>query len=300
MEAQSTATLMVYKFVICSFVLMAIAVSEYVYFFFVHDRFCASDPFIDLMDFASLANISVFVLDRKYHGFYLHGKTVHQHSDTSLEIINKNIENERRNLCKARGLLPDQEMFEIFVSVPFRQQYDEIYRDVLQFELSNLNQQRRSSLEIMRQNMGGADPDSDPDQTDNILLSKQLIESSKLLSMFLSDFIEKSCPHLWELREPMGFERFTGPIPNLAMEKHSVFYEDVMCSFKNNLMYIGLQYALVILWVLTLGFVDYIVLRKHNTVISVLITYLVDYVLLQIRAYFGERNVSPRTMSVGV
>merc|ERR1711892_600262 len=94
----------------------------------------------------------------------------------------------------------------------------------------------------------------------------------------------------------MGFERITGPIPNLVMEKNSVFYEDFMCSFKGKLMYIGLQYDLVILWVLTFGFVDNIVLRNNNTVISVLITYLVDYVLVQIRAYFGERNVSRKTM----
>ena len=220
MEAQVVPTSMVYKFVISSFWMMIITVAEYVYFFFVHDRFCSSDPFIDLIDLASLANISIFVLDHKYHGFYLHGKTIHQHSDTSLEIINKNIENERRNLCKSRGLLPDKEMFEIFVSVPFRQQYDEIYRDVLQFELNKMNQQRRPSLPLDPSFNG---MERQTDEANNILLSKQLIESSKLLSMFLSDFIEKSCPHLWELREPMGFERFSGPVPNLTMEKNSLF-----------------------------------------------------------------------------
>merc|ERR1719411_1689646 len=79
------------------------------------------------------------------------------------------------------------------------------------------------------------------ENSENMLLSKQLIESSKTLSMFLCDFIEKSCPHKWDLRELIGFERFFGPLPNLMMEKNSIFYEDVMVEFKSKLMYIGLQ-----------------------------------------------------------
>jgi len=296
-HGQVTPISMVYKFVISSFFVLAISAAEYVYFFFVRDRFCCSDPFIDLIDLASLGNISVFVLDRKYHGFYVHGKTVHQHSDTSLEEINKNIEDERRRLCKARGLLPEQEIFEIFVSHRFRQQYDEIYRDVLQYELTALRQQKRPSLEAMTRSMGNADaPRPSADETDNILLSKQLIASSKLLSMFLSDFIEKSCPHRWELREAMGFERATGPIPNVAMEQNCVFYHDAACRFKHQLMFVGLQYDLVILWLLTIAFVDNIVLSAHNTTVSVLVAYSLDFLLTRTRAFFGERNVSRKTM----
>merc|ERR1740123_1288836 len=99
---------------------------------------------------------------------------------------------------------------------------------------------------------------------ENMLLSKQLIESSKTLSMFLCDFIEKSCPHKWDLRELIGFERFLGPNPNLMMEKNSVFYEDVMVEFKSTLMYIGLQSDLIILSILSFAFIDSVVLSERN------------------------------------
>ena len=290
-DSLTTPTSMVFKFLIASFFFIVIFIGEYLYFFFVNDRFCASDPFIDLIDLASLANISIFVLDRRYHGFYIHGKTIHQHSDTSLEIINENIESERKKLCKSRGLLPDRDTFEIFVSAQFRQQYDEIYRDVLQYELSKMSQQRRVSFDMKREAS-----EATKQETDNILLSKQLIESSKLLSMFLSDFIEKSCPHAWELRELVGFERFFGPMPNLSLEKNCLFYDDLMCKFKSKLMRVGLQYDVAILWILTFCFVDHIVLSTSNTVISILMTYILDSLLVKIRSHFGERNVSRKTM----
>ena len=286
----------VYKFVISTFFFLIIYFCEYLYFFFINDRFFGSDGFIDLIDLSSLANISIFILNSRYHGFYIHGKTIHQHSDTSLEEINKNIENERRNLCKSRGLIPDQDVFEIFVSTQFRQQYDEIYRDVLQFELNKLNQQKRLSFNINPNSNQQQQQQVNTQENYNIILSKQLIESSKLLSMFLCDFIEKSCPHKWEIRDLIGWERFFGPLPNLLMERNSIFYQDIMYKFKTELMYIGLQYHLIILNILTFCFIDFIILTKHNTIISLLITYIIDYILLKIRSYFGEKNVSRKTM----
>jgi len=297
-DSLTTPSSVVFKFVIASFVLLAICAAEFVYFFFVHDRLCASDPFVDLIDLASLANISIFVLDRRLHGFYIHGKTIHQHADTSLEIINANIESERQSLCKSRGLLPDRDTFEIFVSAQFRAQYDEIYRDVLQYELSKRSEPlKRRVFQNEREPQSREHKQNDA-ETDNILLSKQLIASSKLLSMFLRDFIEKSCPHSWELRELIGFERLVGAMPNLSLEKNSLFYDDLMCKFKSQLMFVGLQYDMALLWILTFAFVDLVVLQSRggNTVISVLVTYLLDALLLKIRGHFGERNLSRKTM----
>eukprot|EP00484_Ammonia_sp_Unknown_P026519 CAMPEP_0197030108 /NCGR_PEP_ID=MMETSP1384-20130603/9408_1 /TAXON_ID=29189 /ORGANISM="Ammonia sp." /LENGTH=829 /DNA_ID=CAMNT_0042459391 /DNA_START=606 /DNA_END=3095 /DNA_ORIENTATION=- len=296
----------VYKFVLSAFFLGIIYCVEYLYSFFVHDRFCGSDPYIDLVDLASLANISIFILDLRYHGFYIHGKSVHQHADTSLEEINRNMENERKQLCKSRGLVANKDMFEIWVSTQFRQQYDEIYRDVLQFELNKLSEQApKMPFDLSRfdptnnnNNGTGNNNQQNTQQNEqyNILMSQQLIESSKVLSMFLCDFIEKCCPYKWELREPNGFERVFGPLPDLTTERNSLFYEDVMYRFKSTLMYVGLQYDLIILTILTFCFVDVMVLSEHNSIISILITYIIDYLLLAMRTYLGEKNVSRKTL----
>jgi len=194
--------------------------------------------------------------------------------------------------------LPNKDIFQIFVSTQFRQQYDEIYRDVLQYELKRMNQQRMSSMtNATNRDRVPQSPRAQSTHTnENMLLSKQLIESSKTLSMFLCDFIEKSCPHKWDLRELIGFERFLGPNPNLMMEKNSVFYEDVMVEFKSTLMYIGLQSDLIILSILSFAFIDSVVLSERNSIVSILLTFIIDYSLATVRSYFGERNVSQKTL----
>lgn len=246
----------IFKFVISTFFLMIIYFIKYLYFFFINDRFISSNPFIDLIDLSSLTNISIFILNNRYHGYYIHGKTIHQYSDISLQEIYKNIENEKNNLCKSRGLIPNQDVFEIFVSIQFREKYDEIYRDIYQNN-----------------------------------------DSNKLLSLFLSDFIEKSCPFKYEIKQNLiGFEKFFGPFPNLFIEKKSIFYQDIYYKFKNELMYIGLQYDLIILLILTFTFIDNIILTNNNTIISILITFIIDYILFKIRAYFGEKNISKKSM----
>merc|ERR1712157_8999 len=106
---------------------------------------------------------------------------------------------------------------------------------------------------------------------------------------------EKSCPHKWDLRELIGAERFFGPVPNLMMERNSIFYEDVMLEFKSKLMYIGLQYDLIILSILGFAFIDGILLSEPNSVVSILLTFMLDYALTALRGYFGERNVSQKT-----
>ena len=61
----------------------------------------------DLVDLLGLANVSCFLLDSKYHGYYIHGKTIHECADASLEEINHNLENERvRFVCVLKYMKP--------------------------------------------------------------------------------------------------------------------------------------------------------------------------------------------------
>ena len=51
-------------------------------------------PIFFFVDSLSVANISVLLLDETGHGYYIHGKSVHSHSDTTFDEMNQNFEKE--------------------------------------------------------------------------------------------------------------------------------------------------------------------------------------------------------------
>lgn len=55
-------------------------------------------PIYQLIDTMSLASISVFIFDRKYRAFYVHGRTVHPFADTDFPELNRNLKREEVSL----------------------------------------------------------------------------------------------------------------------------------------------------------------------------------------------------------
>ncbi|KHN84007.1 Meckelin [Toxocara canis] len=86
------------------------------------------DPFHNIIDLCSIANISVLSLTHPLYGYYIHGRSVHGRADTDMLHMNQYLQNERDNLCGQRGLEPGSELQTFAVSLPkaFREQFDEI------------------------------------------------------------------------------------------------------------------------------------------------------------------------------
>lgn len=109
------------------------------------------DYAFQFIDLCCLANISIFILDGRYHGWYLHGKSLHQFADCCMEEMNENIEKEKRDLVQRRGLGQtlnetgiDKDTFEVFLNERFREYYDVNYGDVIGSVFDRHLQQRRA------------------------------------------------------------------------------------------------------------------------------------------------------------
>ncbi|KAF7246323.1 Meckelin, partial [Varanus komodoensis] len=107
---------------------LVIAIIQIVYFSVFYERF-VEDKIRQFVDLCCMSNISVFLLSHRCFGYYIHGRSVHGHSDTNMEEMNMNLKREAENLCSQRGLLPntDGQTFQISVSSKMRQQYDRIH-----------------------------------------------------------------------------------------------------------------------------------------------------------------------------
>lgn len=96
--------------------------------FLLYDRFYRN-KFNQFVDILSISNISLIVLDESRHGYYIHGRSVHATSDTTLEELNNCLQREANDMVPRRGLLDtNQQTFEIFVTHEFRILFDKIYR----------------------------------------------------------------------------------------------------------------------------------------------------------------------------
>ncbi len=113
------------RFAVTTFFLLLIAGTQIIlrkYLLFRYWR----DPLADFVDLCSQTNISVFIVDQKYHAWFIHGKTVHEFADVSLPQLRLNLMRERRNMARPRGLNGDgKDTFEFFLNGHF--QYDSLH-----------------------------------------------------------------------------------------------------------------------------------------------------------------------------
>ena len=59
----------------------------------IHDRHFGHKLY-NFVDMLSMANISFFLLDERFHGFYVHGRSVHPHADTDMQEMSVNLKRE--------------------------------------------------------------------------------------------------------------------------------------------------------------------------------------------------------------
>ncbi|CAG9536684.1 unnamed protein product [Cercopithifilaria johnstoni] len=110
---------------IISSIYLAVSVIQWLLNITVIERFLL-DPFHNLIDLCSISNISVLVLTHPLHGYYIHGRSVHDRADTDMVEMNQCLQRERENLCGTRGLEAGSDLQTYIINLPraFREQFD--------------------------------------------------------------------------------------------------------------------------------------------------------------------------------
>eukprot|EP00002_Diphylleia_rotans_P006005 TRINITY_DN1526_c0_g1_i3.p1 TRINITY_DN1526_c0_g1~~TRINITY_DN1526_c0_g1_i3.p1 ORF type:complete len:900 (-),score=134.68 TRINITY_DN1526_c0_g1_i3:567-3266(-) len=140
-------------------------------------RKLSGDPFDSFLDFMSVCNISLMILDNGHHGYYLHGRSVHNFADTDNQELDEMMKRERENLCGQRGLIPNTELqsFEIFITPQLRQKYDE----ALKFTVKS------AAPTTARQ------PDRGKDKSFDTAHVEPRFKACKAMNIFLTRFVDQ-------------------------------------------------------------------------------------------------------------
>ncbi|XP_033011462.1 meckelin-like isoform X1 [Lacerta agilis] len=257
------------RFGVSAVLWLVIAIIQVIYFSVFYERFI-EDKIRQFVDLCCMSNISVFLLSHRCFGYYIHGRSVHGHSDTNMEEMNMNLKREAENLCSQRGLLPntDGQTFQISISSKMRQQYDRIHETLTrkQGPVRLLN----SSATTFEQS------------------TKAYHTMNKFLGSFI-DHVHKEMDYI--VKDKLLLERILGMEFMEPMEK-SIFYNDEGHSF-SDVLYYGNEATLLIFDMLFFTIVD---MATQSFVLAAVLTYLQQEIFRFIRNTVGQKNLASKTL----
>mmetsp|Transcript_11259 Transcript_11259/g.12736 ORF Transcript_11259/g.12736 Transcript_11259/m.12736 type:complete len:412 (-) Transcript_11259:2-1237(-) len=88
--------------------------------------------FMNFVDLCSVANVSLFIFDEKFHGYYIHGESPGLSSDVTLDALKKILDSEGKGLAKQRGIStknPDLQTFEFYMPYGERKRFDDVFKE---------------------------------------------------------------------------------------------------------------------------------------------------------------------------
>ncbi|XP_069477453.1 meckelin [Ambystoma mexicanum] len=248
---------------------LAIGCIQMLFFAVLYERFM-EDKIRQFVDLCSMSNISLFLLSHKCFGYYIHGRSVHGHSDTNMEEMNMNLKREAENMCSQRGLLPntDIQTFQIAITIKTRLQFDRIH-DTLT---------RRNGYSRFLNSPGTP--------------FEQSTKAYHTMNKFLGSFIDHGHKEMdYIVKEKVLLERILGMEFMEPFDK-SIFYNDESHSFSDVLFY-GNESTLLIFDTLFFSVVD---LASQNFVLAAILTYLQQEIFRFIRITMGQRNLAAKTL----
>ena len=264
-------------------------------------RFLHVHPLRAFVDLCSVSNISLMVLLEPQWGFYIHGESIHAHSDVSMVEFQENLKREAQGLMPARGLGGQEQCqtFEVFIGPALREY---LYLAYMRLSIDNarsLNgdvangvqpaaRQHRRVFEFLLGRPGHSKTFSE--ETINV---KRLINDAFTASVRGAETA---------LMNKFPMHRFFDFPPNILMMNgtfsadHSrpsdLYFLDDFMHYGKFLLF-GIDHDLFIFYTLLYFAIDTSLL---NSYVAMIIVYLVDLVLVQYRRLEGQANMGAKTL----
>ena len=245
---------------------IAIIFIQYIWHFLVYWRFFGN-PFLNFLDLCSNANISVLLMQSINHGHYLHGRSLHSHSDEPMSKLNENLEYEANGLVGDRGLLPNtkEQVFEVFLSQKFRTEF-------------------KNFMNQMQTTVPGVSITANAIQASSVKAASDMNE-------FLKKFFDGSRSDNKFQVQPMSFIhqilRYT-PSPT----EDSILTIEDESSFKN-LLLSGVEWRLAAFYIIMFVAIE---METHSPGIAAFCVFIVDVIFIFAFNFLSKRNLALKSL----
>jgi len=234
-----------------------------------------SDPLDQFVDLCQLSNISTWILDRDFHGFYIHGRSVHPHTDVNMFQMQTNLKDESDAKRPNRGLtqkpMADLQgytdlVFEVYITDAIKKEYSSQFKKMLPH---------------------GGVPSHQNDQKAAEAVSKAHHTINEFLMNDVIDTISSA-----NVQIPTFAHNVLGVPPGRVPPEQPVLLRDNKNLFARVLFY-GIEGDLIILDLLVFIVWDLIFV---DVFIAALLTYVLAHGLMELRCKFGTSNVARKTL----
>ena len=239
---------------------------QYVWHYLIYWRFFGS-PFLNFLDLCSNANISVLLMQSLNHGHYLHGRSLHSHSDEPMAKLNENLEYEANGLVGDRGLLPNtkDQVFEVFLSQKFRA------------EFKNYVNQMQTTVPGVSVFAKAIQPSS--------------VKAAAEMNEFLKKFFDGSRSDNKFQVQPMSFIhqviRYT-PTPT----EDSILTIEPETSFKN-LLFSGIEFRIVVFYIIMFVAIE---METHSPGIAAFCVFITDAIFIYAFNFLSKRTLALKSL----
>ena len=88
--------------------------------------------YMEFEDLCTVANISLFIFDEKFHGYYIHGEWPSNSADVTLDVLKRELDREGDGGKNFRGLVeskPNLQTYEFYIPYSMRKMFDKVFEE---------------------------------------------------------------------------------------------------------------------------------------------------------------------------
>ncbi|EFJ50232.1 hypothetical protein VOLCADRAFT_116951, partial [Volvox carteri f. nagariensis] len=277
-------TSIILRFGVESFFFLVLFLGQYIFKRLLYYPYVAN-PVTQFIDLMYLANISTLIFDDTHSGYYIHGRNLAQHSDTTLRELNQELLKEEEGLTSQRGLinssanpkLADNQLFLMYITESIRKTYDAKMLQLVQ-QATNDSRNRKGIVNTFLRGSGR--------QRDTVLTAYQ--DVTLLFKQMIED-VERN--QATQVTDPTYMQMILQLPPENA-QNNPAFVHDYFSSFTTTI-FIGNEVRLFVYEALFFCAID---MSLRNVALSALLTFIVIRVVAYVRAMVGEDNLSQKTL----
>jgi len=242
-------------------------------------------PIQDFTDLCSISNISIFILDDNYHGYYVHGQSPSGQSEGSAEDLRRFLETESKGIARRRGLDPNDETnlqtYELYIPKTLRDRYNMLYNFHLNKEIAEKSMNNKKAI-------GNK---AIPKGFDYKAIEARRTDLQNYLKFYIEGVVSEASKLI---RDKGAMMRLLGvpPVDLASFEGSPLFFKDPGCGY-SRIIFLGHEFTLIIFDITMYAMWDLIF---SNTFVAIVFAYFTARLFYYFRAQMGEKNLSKKTM----
>ena len=231
------------------------------------------NPYLNFIDLCATSNCSVLIMNTRSQGYYIHGRSVHDHTDVDMEKLNDNMVQESNGNVGLRGLQAssDKQVFHVYLEDDFSYSLNETYSGILR------SFTRKALVKAKAQNIKSR-------------LEVELMAAFDTLNRYLRKFFDGNDDHPYSIQNSTFIENFLGTGPLVGDTSILTIQGDF--SYRESLL-IGIEWTLNVMYLLLFAGVE---METKSPSIAAFVVFIFDQLIMYFYSNKAKANLSRKAI----